>query len=293
MGNGGISYSKQKKIVLLMFLSIPVMLLAVFAYYPAVKLIQLSFTDWNGMDLRLNNIGFRNYIELFKDGSTFTILMNNAAYIIIMFTQTALALYLAVILNSNVICRNMFRSTFFMPYVLNGVAVAFMFSFIYDFNYSPVNVILRGIGLENLCIKWLNDNYLINFSLAFISMWRYTGFSMIIFIGALQSVSNELYEAAKIDGANFFHNLRYIAIPSIKRTIELLVFLGLSGSMQAYFEALLLTKGGPAGRSATFAYKSIEMAFTFQNFGKASAMGVILLSIVIAIIAVQKKLLSK
>jgi ABC-type sugar transport systems, permease components len=293
MGIGIISYSKQKRIVLILFLAVPVMLLALFAYYPAAKLVQLSFTDWNGMDMNLHYVGFGNFIELLKDPSTFTIFMNNMAYIIIMLLQTAMALYLAVILNSKVLCRNFFRSVFFMPYVLNGVAVAFMFSFIYDFNYSPVNVILRGMGLENYCIRWLSDNYLINFSLGLISMWRYTGFSMVIFLGALQSVPNELYESAKIDGANFFHNLRYIAIPSIKRTIELLLFLGLSGAMQAYFEAMLITKGGPAGRSATFAYKSIEMAFQFQNFGKASAMGVILLSIILIIIMIQKKLLSK
>jgi raffinose/stachyose/melibiose transport system permease protein len=94
-----------------------------------------------------------------------------------------------------------------------------MFSYLYNFNDSPVNFLVRGLKLGD-GITFLADNYRINFSLAFISMWRFTGFGMVVFLSALQSIPDELYESASLDGANFGHHLRYITIPGIKRMMD-------------------------------------------------------------------------
>ena len=289
---GSKSMKKQKTIIIILFLFIPVVLLAIFSYWPAIKLVQQSFTNWDGVrpfyKPYTEYVGFQNYKYILGDTETIKTFQNTLAYFLVMLVQTVLALYLAIILNGKLKGKNFFKSVIFLPYILNGVAVAFMFNYLYDFNQGPLNVILRNVGLGNLAIRWLPASYFINFSLAFIGMWRYTGFAMVIFLGALQSIPKDLYEAANIDGANFFQTIKYITIPSIRRVIELNLFLGISGALQAYFEAFIITKGGPAGRSDTFVTKTLSTAFNFNQFGRASAMGVLLVLIVIVIIGAQK-----
>lgn len=279
---------RQRSLLLFGFLVVPLILLVVFSYYPALKLIQLSFSQWNGYDPVIEFAGFDNYIDVFTDSSVFMTLLNSMAYFIVLLVQTALALYLAVILDGKLRARNFFRAVNFMPYILNAVAVAFMFTYMYSFTDSPINTLLRSMGLGNYAIKFLGDNYTINFSLAFISMWRFTGFNMVVFLGALQSIPSELYESASLDGANFFEHIRFITIPNIKRMIGLMLFLGFNGCLQVYFEPLVITQQGPAGRSATFVTKTLDIAFVFQNFGKASAMGVVLLMIILLVVGVQR-----
>jgi raffinose/stachyose/melibiose transport system permease protein len=224
---------------------------------------------------------------VFNDDMVLKTLFNSLAYFIILLIQTALALYLAVILDGKIRARNFFRTVNFMPYILNAVAVAFMFTYIYNFSDSPINTLVRSLGWGS-GFKFIGDNYSINFSLAFISLWRYTGFNMVVFLSALQSIPSELYESASLDGANFFHHVWYITIPSIQRMIGLMLFLGFNGCLQVFFEPMVITRGGPGGLSDTWVTKTIAIAFNFQNFGKASAMGVVLLLIVMLVIGIQQ-----
>ena len=281
----------QRRCIIFFFLIFPLLFLCVFGYYPALKLVHMSFTDWDGFRPYYSYIGVENYIAILRDPDTLKTLQNNIAYFIVMLVQTVLALYFAIILDGKLKGRNFFKTVIFMPYILNGVAVAFMFSYLYDYTDGPINVLLHSIGLGDYAIRFLSDSYFINFSLAGIGMWRYTGFAMVIFLGALQTISKDLYEAAYIDGAHFFQTVRYITIPNIKRTIEINLLLGISGALQAFFEPFVITKGGPAGRSETFITWMLKMAFEFQNFGQAAAMSVLLLSIIMGIILIQKKFL--
>jgi multiple sugar transport system permease protein len=284
----GVNYLKQQKRLLLFgFLAIPLLLLIVFSFYPALKLIQLSFTQWNGYDPEIIYIGFENYLDVFTDDMVLVTLKNSLAYFVILLIQTALAIYLAVILDGKIRARNFFRTVLFMPYILNGVAVAFLFTYLYNYSDSPINMLIRTLGLGK-GIQFLADNYCINFALAFISLWRFTGFNMVIFLSALQSIPTELYESASLDGANFFHHIRYITIPNIKRMIGLMLFIGFNGCLQVFFEPMVITRGGPGGLSETWVTKTISIAFMFQNFGKASAMGVILLVIVMLVLLIQR-----
>jgi multiple sugar transport system permease protein len=178
-----------------------------------------------------------------------------------------------------------------MPYILNGVATAFMFSFLYNFDSSPVNVVLRSVGLGKLAVKWLGIGYFSNFSLAFIGLWKYTGFAMVVFLGALKSIPEEYYEAAEMDGANFWQKTRFITLPAIKAVVQVNLFLAINGALQAFFEAFVITKGGPAGRTSTFVTSTVSTAFQFHDFGKASAMGVVLVLIVVALVSMQRAVL--
>ncbi len=283
-----LSNRNQKILTNVVFLLLPTLFLLTFVYYPAYKLFQISFSNWNGFSPIINYVGFRNYISILSDGSVFKYLVNNLAYIIMMLIQTALGVYFAIILDTNLRGKNFFKSVIFMPYILNSIAIAFMFSYMYSYEEGPINVILRRIGLGEYAIRWLPDSYLINFSLAFIVLWRYIGFDMVVVLGALQSIPSSLYESSSLDGANFWQNIRYITLPSIKPVLMMLLFLGINGSLQVFFEPFVITQGGPAGRSDTFSTVAYNYAFKFQNFGKASALGVILLIFVALVLVIRE-----
>ena len=282
------SYKTQKVIITVTFLAVPLLLLLVFVYYPAVRLFQISLTSWDGLNSDMKFVGLRNYTEAFQDKKLFMALANNLAYLAAGVLQTIFGFYFAVVLNTKLRGRNFFRSGIFMPYILNGVAVAFMFNFLYNYQSSPINVALRAIGFEG--IHFLGNAYYANFSLAFIGFWKYTGFAMIIFLGALQSISTDYYEAASIEGATFVQKMRYITLPLVKQSIELLLILTINGSLQAFYEPFIITKGGPAGRTATFVTQTIDTAFEFSKFGKASAMGIILMFMIIIVVSIQRRL---
>lgn len=282
----------EKALFILAFLAIPFLLLATFSFYPTGKLIQLSLTNWKGLG-PYDYIGMQNYQELFQSGDFLQILANVFAYVIIAVFQVYFALFLAIVLNGNIKGSKVFKSCIFLPYMLNGVAVAFMFNIMYNYESGPFNVLLRAMGLGQFAVHWISASYMTNFSLGLIALWRYTGFNMVVFLGGLQSISPELYEAASIDGASFLQKARFITLPSIKTTFEINLLLGLNGALQAYFEPFIITKGGPNGITETFITKSLKYAFDFQNFGLASALAVLLIVMILFVMGISKLLVAR
>jgi multiple sugar transport system permease protein len=276
----------KDRIYIICFLFVPMALLMLFSYYPLMKLIQLSFTDWNGMSRELNYISFKNYRDIFSQKELFMTFENNMAYVVTALIQQVAGLFLAILLNSDIKMKTTFRAILFMPYIINGVAVAFMFNYMYDYSNSPVNYVLNLLGAES--VHFISSSYMTNFALSFISFWKYVGWTMVIYIAALQSIPGEVYEAARIDGAGFFQTVRFITLPNIKTMLEVSLLLSLNGALQVYFEPFLITKGGPNGRTATFISKSLELAYSYSKYGKAAAMGVILLVIILMLVAAQK-----
>ncbi len=282
--------SKAKdRILIIGFLFIPMILLGLFSYYPLAKLIQLSFTDWNGMSPKLNYIGIRNYKDILSQKELFSTFANNMAYVLTAILQQFAGLFLAVLLNSNIRMKTTFRAILFMPYIINGVAVAFMFNYMYDYSNSPINLVLNALGVSS--VHFISSSYMTNFALSFISFWKYVGYTMVIYLAALQSIPSEVYEAARIDGAGFFGTIAYITFPNIKSMLKVSLLLSLNGALQVYFEPFLITKGGPNGRTATFISKSLELAYNYRKYGKAATMGVILLVMIMLLVVVQRVLL--
>ncbi len=282
------SFKQQNIGFYLLFLFVPIILLLLFSYYPALKLLQQSFfVDWNGLSAQ-TKLGIGNYTSLFSDPQTLETLENNGAHIIVMLVGLVISFYFAVVLNTNLKFKNFFKSLLFLPYILNGVAIAFMFNYMYDFQASPVNILLTSLGLGKYAIHFLSNGYSINFALAFIGFWRFAGCNIVIFYGALQSIPMQLYDAANMDGANFLQIIRYIIIPNMTRIFEIELFLGFNGALQVWFEPYIMTHGGPAGRSATFVTSTLDIAFKYSNFGKASAMGIMLLVLIMTIILIQR-----
>lgn len=278
--------NSKKKMFIFSFLAIPVILLIAFYYYPAIKLVQMSFTNWDGFSNKMNFIGLENYKEIVTNKENYRIFLNNSIYVVAMIIQLSIGVILASILNSHLVKKKpFFRSLIFMPYILNGVAIAFMFNYLYSYEGSPINDILIGFNIEP--IRFLTYSYKTNFSLAFVVTWRTVGYYMVVVLGALQSISPDLYEASKIDGASAFQNFRYITIPNIKQMLHLLFFLGFSEALQIWFEPFVITKGGPGGLTHTFVTRTMQLAFEKSNFGKASAMSVTLLILILSVLIIR------
>lgn len=284
-----LSYKTQRKIVITTFLALPLILLLLFTYYPSVMLFYYSFTDWDGFGFDMNFVGLKNYKEIFANPEYFQILRNNLYYFIGGIVQTALALFFAVILNTKLKGRNVFRIILFLPYVLHQVAIAIMFTTVYHTSYGSLNKFLEFLGLESWKQQWLGNPAINDWALAFVSVWMFMGYSMVIFIGALQSISEDWYEAAKIDGANAWQSFWYITLPSIKSVVELMLILTLSGALQAFTVPYIMTLG--ANDTSTFLMKTLDVAFKFNQFGLASALAVVLLMMVAVVVLIQRLVL--
>ena len=200
--------------------------------------------------------------------------------------QLTLALYLATILSFKVKGGNFFKGFMFFPFLINGIAIGFIFKFFYTRGFVFDTVLgWCGFNLEDLPY-WLKDRSINNISLVGTSVWRYFGQNMVLFIGAIMSVSGELYEAAMLDGANRFQQFRYIILPSIKSIFVLNVILSISGSLSAFEPPYVITDG--ANGTGTYFVVMHEIAHTQQKVGLASAMAVVLLAIIFAVTILQK-----
>lgn len=278
-----VSYKTQRKLIITLFLLIPLTLLFVFTYLPAINMISYSFTDWKGYGAK-NFVGMQNYINIFSDPEIFSVLKNSLYYFVGGLIQLGLSFVFAVIINSKIKGKGFFKSLFFFPYLINGVAISLMFLFFFQPS-GTLDTVLSMLGLDGMIRQWLGDAHYVNFSLAFTSIWRFFGYNFIIFLGALQSISDEVLEAADLDGAGDWQKIRYIYIPSVKRIIQLNLVLNISGAISV-FEIPYIMTGGANG-SSTFVIETMKTAFTYNKVGKASAMAVIVMLIVAAVAAVQ------
>lgn len=280
-----LSYSSQRKVIIFSFSIIPIILLITFAYLPVFNMFYYSFTKWDGFGAK-KFIGLENYIKIFTDPEYFSVFRVSLYYFLATFVQMGLALYFATILSFKVRFQNFFKGILFFPYLLNGVAIGFIFLFFFRPD-GTLDTLLTAIGLGEHIQLWLGNPDIINISLAGTSVWRYMGFNFIIFLGAISSIDSEIYEAAQIDGANKWHQFIYIIFPSIKMIIQLNLILAISGALSA-FEIPYIMTGGSNG-SKTFVIQTVDTAFKYSKIGLGSAMAVVLLLIVIGVTVVQKR----
>jgi raffinose/stachyose/melibiose transport system permease protein len=282
------TYQRQKIGLIVMFLFAPLLLLMTFTYYPALRLIYLSFTSWDGVSPMKAWVGLRNYMEIMENHEVFYVFLHNIAYFVGGILQNVIAFFFAVLLNSKLKGRNVFRTVLFLPYIMNGVAVAFMFGYVFDTNMGSLNYFLGMFGFEP--VSWLGKPGLVNVSLASISAWKFMGFNMVVYLGALQSLPEDIFEAAKMDGARRLQVLRYITLPGMRKIIELNLFLTVIGALEVFDLPFVLTKGGPLSASKTYVQQTVETAFQYNNFGLASAMSVLLMIVVIVVVSAQRRI---
>lgn len=269
-----------------LFLIAPLALLLTFTYAPIANMIAYSFTDWDGVSPELNWTGTENYTELLTRSELFEVFFVSGYYLVASVVQIVLALYFATILSFNVRFRNFFKGVLFFPYLINGVAIGFVFLYFFQDGGTLDSVLsLLGVGTDH---AWLGTPFSANTSLAGVSVWRYIGLNFVLFLGAIQSVPGELYEAAEIDGASRWQQFRHIIAPGIRPILGLSVILSVSGSLSV-FEIPYIMTGGATG-TETFVIQTVKLAFQFNKTGLASAAAVVLLLIVLAVTWVQRRI---
>ena len=268
-----------------LFILLPVGFLLLFTYTPVVNMFWYSVTSWDGLSKEQDYVGVANYIRVFTRPEYFQVFYVSLFYFVASFAQLGIALYFATILSFQTKFKNFFKGVLFFPYLINGVAIAF--TFLYFFKPGgTLDATLAFFGVDP-GVLWLGDRSIANFSLAGTSVWRYMGLNFVLFLGAIQSIPGQLYEAAEIDGANRWQQFRFIIAPGIKPIIGLSFILAISGSL-AVFEIPFIMTGGANG-SETFVIKTVKMAFTHNKVGLASAMAVVLLAIVLIMTWIQRK----
>ncbi|MCG8500544.1 MAG: sugar ABC transporter permease [Firmicutes bacterium] len=281
----------QRKIFLICFLFIPVLLLLTFVVYPAIELFHISFTDWNGMSSARSYIGFDNYMRMFFNSSdVWSVLKNNWIYFYVHALFIPLELMVAIMLHNKMKGSKFFKTVIFMPYIMNGVAVSYAFAFFYSPINGGLNGILNALGLDWIIQNWLSNKNIVNYSLTAISLWRFCGLHIVLFLAGLQSIPKELIEASVVDGANALQRYLKIIIPSITRVVQIILFLNVRGALQVFDIPFVVTRGGPMNASSTFTLLTMETAFQYNDFGMASTMAITLLFIIILMSWIQDKL---
>ena len=278
----------QQTIIIIAFMIIPLLLLFLFTYLPFAEMVKFSFykMKYSTPIEKRQFVGFDNYIDVFKRDDCFRALKLSLYYMGGSLVQLALALYLATILSFKTKAGNLFKGVMFFPYLVSGIAIGFIFKFLYTRGFVFDTVLQWcGFQLDHLPY-WLKDQRVNNVSLVATSVWRYFGQNMVLFIGAIMSVDKEMYEAAELDGANKFQQFRHIILPSIKTIVTLNVILSITGSLSAFEPPYVITSGGNG--TGTYFVIMNEIAHVSQKVGLASAMAVVLLLIIFAATILQQ-----
>ncbi|MEE1801278.1 sugar ABC transporter permease [Streptomyces sp. JV176] len=269
-----------------LFLLVPLALLVVFTYAPVVNMVAYSFTDWDGVSPELTFTGLGNYVEIFTRPELFQVFFVSGYYLAASVVQIAAALYFATVLSFHTRFRAFFKGVLFFPYLINGVAIGFVFLYFFQ-DGGTLDSVLRLVGASG-DHAWLSSATSANISLAGVSVWRFMGLNFVLFLGAIQSIPGELYEASELDGAGRWQQFRHIIAPGIRPVLSLSVILAVSGSLSV-FEIPYIMTGGATG-TETFVIQTVKLAFQFDKTGLASAAAVVLLLIILAVTWVQRRL---
>lgn len=263
------------RLLVFLFLLPALILFLIFVIYPIFRSLYFSMFDWNGLGPAVDFIGLQNFKDILAD-EVFQKAVRNVLVIIALSigVQLPLALALAVMAGRDFPGRGIFRTIFFMPYILSEINVAIMWMLLYnpDPDRGLLNAIATGLGSDP--IGWMSDTRLVLFSVFIALTWKYFGFHMLLYLAGLQNIPIELEEAARIDGANGFQNFFNITLPLLGSTIRTSVYLSVLGSIQQFIMVWIMTKGGPVNASETLATYMYRFGFVRFQLGYGSAVAI-------------------
>ncbi len=245
--------------------------------------IYYSFTDWNINTEKINFVGLQNYRELFTDKKLVAALSHTLVYAFsVTLLRNAIGLGLALLLNTKVKFRGLFRTVFFLPYMISPIIIGYLFTAIYHPANGLLNGALRLVGLKFMAVDWLNDPRYALLSTIFVDVWRTAGFSMVIYLAGLQMIPTELFESASLDGARYPQTFRYITFPLIAPSLTINLTLSLIGTMKVFVMILVLTNGGP-GYATEVINTYVMTSFSLGLYGQGTAANMLLTLLIVLI----------
>ena len=259
----------------------------IFIIIPVICSFGLSFAKWDLVN-SIQFVGFDNYKLIFSESLFYKILLNTIVFAIsTSILGVIIPLILASILNSKIRGSEFYKTAYFLPFITPMIVIGIVWEWIFDPNIGILNSFLH------LHINWLYDTHFAMPALIIVSVWKLIGYNMIIFLSALTSVNNSLYEAAKIDGANSFQIFKNVTIPVLSPTIFFVVIITAISSFQVFDLIYLMTQGGPLDSTNVLVYAIYKNAFEFFNVGKASAIAYVLFVIILVLTLIQWNLRKK
>ena len=277
-----------------LFLAPALSVMTIFLFIPIVSSFIISFTNWNIYGVRdaekIIFIGFENYVNLVSDPIFFRALQNTFVYAFLgVPLNIFLALGAAVLLNQGFVrFKNVFRLGFFLPVITTFVAVALIWRWLYDTGHGPVNWAIGGAGFPPQ--NWLSNEYLALPAIVLMGVWKGFGYNMMIFIAALQSIPDEIYEAAEIDGASSVQQFFYITLPMIKKTAFFITVMTVTGCLHIFAEPYIMTGGGPMNSTMSVVLYMYNQGFKYYNLGYSSAIAYALFAVMSVITFLQFKM---
>ncbi len=260
---------------------------AIFILIPVVWGLLLAVTEYNGFKAP-EFVGLKNFFKLFKDPYFYVSLKNNLFYMVVsVFFTLLFGLLLAVLLNQPLKGRGIFKTVLFFPQLTSGIAYGMIFAILFT-STGPINGMLRSMGMMKPP-SWLTDKEWVMLTITITAILKNIGYYMILFLAGLQNISNDLYEAASLDGANGWKKFRYVTWPMLSPTTFLCTILCVINSFKVFDLVSQMTDGGPGNSSNVLVFRIYEEAFKFSKFGYASAYAVVLFAIVLVITLIQFK----
>lgn len=272
----------------LAFVAAPIIGFLLFTLYPIGFAVYASLTSWNGLG-PMTFVGLDNYVTLFGDEYFRISLYNTFFYMIGIPIGLALSLLLALALNRKIPGRTAFRTIYYVPVISSLAAIAIVWQFAYNGDFGLINQVLAWFGIEGP--DWLQDTATVKPAIIIMAIWKGLGYSMLLYLAAIQGVPASLHEAAALDGANAFQRLRNITLPMVRPVTFFLVVTNIIAGSQIFTEINIMTpQGGPEFSSASIVWYIVRKAFKYQQMGYATAMSIVLGVLVFVITFIQFRL---
>jgi ABC-type sugar transport system permease subunit len=263
-----------------------------FIILPSLTSIQLSFTNWDGLNPKYRYIGFGNYIEIFTSGRFFGALWRTLFLTaIISIGENVSALILALALDKARWLKSFFRAFFYIPVLISGIVSGFIWLTMYNWNFGVFNSLLRQCGLEALAVNWIGDPHIVLYSLALTIIWKGSGYYMVIYLAGLQGIPKDCLESATIDGANGWQSFWHITFPLLAGSLTINFTLSLINGLKIFDQIVVMTNGGPGFASETITYLIYKVAFSESRQGFGTALAVVLFLLIFILNGIQSRIL--
>lgn len=278
--------SKKNNFLWICFFLFPSLIgFLIFIVYPIFYSLGVSFTDWDLIN-QMNFVGLKNYVALFQDPEFWNSLKNTFLFIVgYLPCVMIIGLFIALLLNSKLKARAIFRGVYFLPVVTSWVAVSLVWKWLFNPKFGLINYVLSWFSIEGL--NWLNDPKIAMIAIIITSVWKDIGFIMVLYLGGLQNISESLYEAAEIDGANGRQKFFGVTLPMLKSTTFFVSMISLINSFQVFDQVNVMTDGGPGNATTVLVQNIYNSAFKYSEMGYASAMSWVLFLIIFVVSLVQ------
>lgn len=280
------SRMKRKELYAGLLFALPAILgFLIFTLGPMISSFILGLTDYSIVNTP-KFIGLQNYINMFSGADPFfykSLVVTSYFTFLCVPATTIFALCLALLLNTKIKGRIIFRTIFYLPSIIPVVATSMIWLWLFNPDMGMINNILRALGLPTSL--WIFSETMVIPSFVIMALWS-TGNTIVIFLAGLQSIPSQLYEAAEVDGANYFYKLVHITLPMLSPTIFFNVVMGFIGGFQLFAQPFIMTGGGPNDKSLAYVFYLYREAFRFSKMGSASAIAWVLFFIIVIFTAI-------